>query len=269
MPYDKEGRREEAIRYYRAIWISDVHLGFRGCQAERLQDFLAASHSPVLYLVGDIVDLWAMRKSKYWPEQHTEVIRLLLDKAQQGTEVIYIPGNHDDAFRRQVGLTLGHVMVRMNMVHVGADGRRFLVLHGDEYDAVVQGSPFVAFLGMRIYNMLLRLNPLVNRLRRLFGYGYWSLSAYLKHKVKNAVKFLSDYQKGMVQEARRQGLDGVICGHIHHAELCTVSGLVYGNCGDWVESCTALVEHADGTMELLRWAEQAPFPASQPSTHSA
>lgn len=243
---------------YRSIFLSDLHLGFRGCQARFILDFLQATQCRQLYLVGDIIDLWAMKGGVYWPESHNQVVREILEKARCGTEVIYIPGNHDGLFRGHLDVRFGHVVVRDEVVHTTADGRRFLVLHGDQFDAVVQHSPWLARLGSRAYDNLLALNRHLSRVRSLFGLGYWSLAGYLKHKVKNAVSYIGRYEDAVANEAARRGLDGLICGHIHHAELREIDGATYCNCGDWVESCTALVEHHDGRLELLRWTEALP-----------
>jgi UDP-2,3-diacylglucosamine pyrophosphatase LpxH len=246
---------EFPIRRYRSIWISDVHLGTRGCQAALLLDFLEHTDSALLYLVGDIIDAWQLRKNWYWPERHNEVLRLVLRKARQGTRVVYIPGNHDEFFRDYVQLSLGGVTLVQDAVHVPADERRFLVIHGDAFDAVVTTARWLAHLGDAAYQLALRVNTVFNYARRRLGYPYWSLAAYLKHKVKNTVSFLSRFEHAVVEAARRQRLDGVICGHIHHAELREIDGVLYANDGDWVESCSALVEHDSGELELVRWAE--------------
>jgi UDP-2,3-diacylglucosamine pyrophosphatase LpxH len=244
-----------ALFRYRAIWISDIHLGTRGCNAELLLDFLRSTESDYLYLVGDIVDIWRMRRSWYWQQTHNDVIQKLLRKARKGTRVIYVPGNHDESFRDFVGHRFGRVVVLSEAVHTTLDGRRFLVLHGDQFDGIVKYAKWLAFVGDRAYNAALSMNLWFNIARRRLGFGYWSLSAYLKHKVKNAVEYISNYEHAVVAEARRRGVDGVICGHIHTAEIRDFDGIVYCNDGDWVESCTALVEHMDGTFEILRWAE--------------
>ncbi|MBK5966287.1 UDP-2,3-diacylglucosamine hydrolase [Thiocystis minor] len=243
---------------YRSIFISDVHLGFRGCQARFVLDFLQATQCRQLYLVGDIVDIWAMKNGLYWPDSHNQVVREILDKARQGTEVIYLPGNHDDLFRNHLGARVGEVTVRDEVVHTTADGRRFLVLHGDKFDGVVQHSLWLAKLGSRAYDNLLALNGLLSRVRSLFGLKYWSLAGYLKHKIKNAVSYIGNFEQALAREAERRELDGMICGHIHHAEMRDIASVSYCNCGDWVESCTALVEHHDGRLELLRWTDAYP-----------
>lgn len=241
---------------YRAIWISDVHLGFWGCRAEFLLDFLHSVEADYLYLVGDIIDIWQMeKKGLFWPQAHNNVIRTILGKAKRGTKVIYVPGNHDEVIRDYCGMDFGDVAIRREAVHTTADGRRLLILHGDEFDSVVKCSRFLAMLGSRAYDWLLYANRWVNAFRRRFGFPYWSLAAYLKHKVKNAVNFISDFEEGVAREVRKRGLDGVVCGHIHRAEIRTIDGVLYCNDGDWVESCTALVEHHDGTLGLMHWTD--------------
>ena len=243
---------------YRSIFISDIHLGFRGCQADYLLDFLRSTDSRRLYLVGDIVDLWAMQGGVYWPETHNAIVREVLDKARQGTEVIYVPGNHDELLRGHLGADFGNVAVRDEVVHTTASGQRFLVLHGDRFDSVVQSGLWLAKLGSRAYDHLLALNGLVSRVRRFFGLRYWSLAGYLKQRVKNAVNYLGNFEEAVAMEAARRKVDGMICGHIHHAEVRQIGGVLYANCGDWVESCTALVEHHDGRLELMRWTDALP-----------
>ncbi len=240
---------------YRAIWISDIHLGTKGCNAEMLLDFLRRTECQYLYLVGDIFDLWRMKKTWYWRQAHNDVVQKLLRKARKGTRVIYIPGNHDEHFRDFAGHRFGRVVVLKEAFHKTADGRRFLVIHGDQFDGIVKYARWLAILGDTAYNLALKVNTGFNTVRRKLGFSYWSLSAYLKHKVKNAVEYISNYEHAVVAEARRRNADGVICGHIHTAEIRTIDGIVYCNDGDWVESCTALVEHDDGRLEILRWAD--------------
>ena len=244
-----------APRRYRSIWISDIHLGARGCKADFLLDFLRHSESDYLYLVGDVVDGWRLRRSWYWVQSYNDVIQKVLRKARKGTRVYYVPGNHDDWLRDYVEHQFGGVMLVKEALHVTADGRRLLVIHGDEFDGVVRYARWVALLGDWAYAVAIRLNHLFNLLRRRLGYPYWSLSAYLKFKVKNAVLFVSDFAATVAAEARRRRVDGVVCGHIHHAEMREIDGVLYCNDGDWVESCTALVEHHDGRLEILRWVE--------------
>ena len=239
----------------RSIFISDVHLGFKGCRAEFLLDFLRRVECQQLYLVGDIIDVWSLTRSFYWPQAHNDVIRTILGKAKHGTRVVYVPGNHDRPFRDHDGLVLGNVEIHREILHETADGRRFLVLHGDEFDAIVQASPLLESLGSTAYSAALRLNRYVNAVRRLFGYPYFSVAAFLKHKVKNAVKYIANFERALAVEARRRGVDGVICGHIHRAEISEIDGITYCNDGDWVESCTALVEDFQGRLSLLRWTE--------------
>jgi UDP-2,3-diacylglucosamine pyrophosphatase LpxH len=239
----------------RSVFISDVHLGFKGCQAPYLLDFLRRVECERIYLVGDIVDLWALTKAFYWPQAHNDVIRTLLGKAKHGTQVVYVPGNHDRPFRDHDGLVLGNVAILREAIHEAADGRRYLVLHGDEFDSIVRASPLLESIGASAYAMALRLNRYVNAVRLRLGYPYWSLAAFLKHKVKNAVKYIASFERALAVEARRRGVDGVICGHIHRAEISDIDGIVYCNDGDWVESCTALVEDFAGRLSLLRWTE--------------
>jgi UDP-2,3-diacylglucosamine pyrophosphatase LpxH len=239
----------------RTVFISDVHLGFKGCQAQYLLDFLRSVECQSIYLVGDIIDLWALSKSFYWPQAHNDVIRTVLGKAKHGTRVIYIPGNHDRVFRDHDGLVLGNVEIRREAIHQTADGRRFLVLHGDEFDSIVRASPLLESIGSHAYAAALTLNRYVNSIRSRFGFPYWSLAAFLKHKVKNAVTYIASFEKALAAEARRQQVHGVICGHIHRAEITEIDGITYCNDGDWVESCTTLVEDFDGRLSLLRWTE--------------
>ena len=245
-----------ARRRYRTIWISDVHLGTRGCNAAMLIDFLDNVDSETLYLAGDILDGWRMKKRWYWPSLHNDIVWRVLKRAKRGTRIVYIPGNHDEMFRQFAGLNFGGVEIRRHAIHETADGRRLLVLHGDEFDAVVLAHRWLAFLGDAAYEWLMRANVVVNHIRQWLGLPYWSLSKHAKHKVKNAVEFISRYEVLVAHEARMQGVDGVVCGHIHTAEHRRIDGMDYYNDGDWVESCTALVEHFDGRMEILHWADE-------------
>lgn len=244
------------MHHYRAIWISDVHLGTRGCKAEFLLDFLKNTESDTLYLVGDMIDGWRLRRSWYWPQSHNDVVQKLLRKARKGTKVIFVPGNHDEFARGYLDFAFGEVAVLPEAVHETADGRRLLVMHGDQFDGVVQYAKWLAHLGDHAYTFALTVNQWFNAIRRLLGYEYWSLSAYLKNKVKNAVQFIGNFEQAMAEVAKHRGVDGVVCGHIHHAELRQIGSVWYANDGDWVESCTALVEHHDGRLEILRWTEQ-------------
>ncbi len=245
-----------STRRYRSIFISDIHLGTRGCKAEQLLEFLETHDCDQLYLVGDIVDGWRLKRSWYWPEAHNRVMQKFLAMARAGTRVIYIPGNHDEVARDYHRLTIGDVMILRDAVFETADGRRFLVIHGDEFDGVVKYAKWLAHLGDAAYNLALALNNWFNLARRRLGYPYWSLSAYLKRKVKNAVEYIDNFEEALSEEARRRGLDGVICGHIHHAQIRDLDGITYCNDGDWVESCTALVEDRSGRLSILDWTEE-------------
>ena len=259
-------RATHSRRQYRTIWISDVHLGTRGCNAEMLIDFLDHVDSEKMYLVGDIIDGWRLKKKFYWPAAHNDVVWRLLKRAKRGAEVIYIPGNHDEVVRQFCGLDFGGVAIRRNAIHETADGRKLLVLHGDEFDAITLSHRWLAHVGDVAYETMMGLNRLVNRWRRFWNLPYWSLSKHAKAKVKNAVEFISHYEDVVAQAAAHRGVDGVVCGHIHTAEYREIPGIQYYNDGDWVEGCTALVEHFDGRMEVLHWADeiegrqaQAPF----------
>lgn len=240
---------------FRSIFISDVHLGTRGCKADFLLDFLKNTDSEFLYLVGDIFDGWRLKKTWFWPQTHNDVIQKMLRKARKGTKVFFVPGNHDEFAREYVDNEFGRVEVKKELIHTSANGRRFLVMHGDEADGVMLYARWLAVLGDYAYVTALTINHWLNLVRRKLNLPYWSLSAYLKHKVKNAVQFMSNYEQAMVDIAKRRGANGVICGHIHHASMKEIDGILYCNDGDWVESCTALVEHYDGRMEILTWTD--------------
>lgn len=241
------------IFHYRTIWISDVHLGTKSCQAALLLDFIKHNESDTLFLVGDIVDGWRLKGAWYWPQDHNDVVQKILRKARKGTRVVYIPGNHDEFARGFVDHRFGGIEINQTAMHSLADGRMLLIMHGDELDAVVQSAKWLAFLGDRAYRAAIMLNTYYNWARRLMGFGYWSLSAYLKYKVKNAVAHIGKFEASIADYARKHGADGVVCGHIHHPEMRDIDGILYANDGDWVESCTALVEHHDGRLELVRW----------------
>ena len=241
---------------YRTIFVSDAHLGTAGSNAALLLDFLKRHECETLYLVGDIVDGWQLRKGWYWPQAHNDVVRAVLKMAKHGTRVIYVPGNHDEHFRDYVGLEFGGIELLADDIHVTADGRRLMVIHGDQFDNVVLYHKWIAFLGDGAYTLLLKSNGWVNRLRRLCGLPYWSLAAHMKKRVKNAVQFISRFEEVVVHAAAERGVDGVVCGHIHSAEIRRIGDVTYYNDGDWVESCTALVEHGDGRMEIIDWAER-------------
>ncbi|GLT01766.1 UDP-2,3-diacylglucosamine hydrolase [Sphingobium jiangsuense] len=240
---------------YRTVWISDLHLGTAGCNAAMLLDFLRSIECETLYLVGDIIDGWRLRKGWYWPDSHNEVIRRILKMAHRGTRVVYITGNHDEILRDYAGLGFGGIDLRNEAIHVTADGRRLFVIHGDAFDGVVLYARWLAFLGDQAYYLLLKANRVFNRVRKAMGMPYWSLSAYLKRRVKNAVHYVCSFEEAVAHEAAGRGVDGVVCGHIHSAEIREIGDIVYYNDGDWVESCTALTEDAQGRMAILDWAE--------------
>ena len=252
MDEDHDGRLR-----FRSIWISDLHLGSSACQATRLLDFLRCTESKHLYLVGDIVDGWQLRRRWFWPQAHNDVVQKVLRKVRKGTAVTYICGNHD-AFARHFGeISFGGIELRDEVIHVTADGRQLLVLHGDLFDGVVQYARWIAFVGDRLYLLALHINRWFNAVRARLGFPYWSLSQFLKHKVKNAVSYISDFETAVAQEARRRGVDGVVCGHIHKAEIRSIDGVLYCNDGDWVESLTALVEDDGGALSIVHWKEIA------------
>ena len=238
----------------RSVFISDLHLGTRACQADRLIDFLREHPSEYLYLIGDVIDFWAMSRSIQWSPAHNTVVQKILRRARHGNHVMLIPGNHDEALREYAGVSFGNIAVESNWTHHAADGRRYLLLHGDEFDQVTRHHRWVALLGDMAYEFLLRLGAVLSRTRRLLGIsGYWSLAGYAKRKVKKAVNFISDFESSVAHAVRQKELDGVICGHIHWAEIREVDQILYMNCGDWVDSCTAIVEHLDGRMEVIHW----------------
>ena len=240
---------------YRTLFISDVHLGTRSCQAEMLIDFLRLHDADTIYLVGDIVDFWRIKRGAVWPQSHNDVIQKLLRKVRKGTRVVFIPGNHDDGLRQYCGTTFGGIEIERQAIHTTADGRRYLVIHGDEFDVVVHYAKWLAFLGDRGYEFALAVNTPLNWVRRRMGYDYWSLSAYLKQRVKGAVNFIGDFEKSLAAEAARRKADGVICGHIHRAQSRQIEGVHYINTGDWVESCTAVLERHDGQFEHVCWLD--------------
>jgi UDP-2,3-diacylglucosamine pyrophosphatase LpxH len=238
---------------YRAIWISDVHLGTSGCKAEFLLDFLKWNESRYLYLVGDIIDGWQLRKSWYWRQSHNDVVQKILRKARKGTQVVYVAGNHDEVIRQFAGLCLGEIRIVDETSHRLLDGRNLWVTHGDLFDGVIRHAKWLAYLGDTLYTLALKLNHHLNQLRHRFGFSYWSLSQYLKHRVKNAVSFISDFEENLTFEARRRGYDGVVCGHIHKPEIREIDGTLYCNDGDWVESLSALVETNTGELRIVHW----------------
>ena len=261
---------EPTPRHYRALFLSDVHLGTRGCQAHLLLDFLRHHDAETVYLVGDIVDGWRLRRSWYWPQDHNDVVQKLLRKGRKGARIVYVPGNHDEFLRNYIGTHFGGVEVFEDFVHESATGEKFLVIHGDQFDIVVRHAKWLAFFGDWAYVTALGVNTWVNLFRRRLGFSYWSLSAWAKMKVKNAVNFIGAFQEALVGEAERRGVDGVICGHIHHARYIDEGPIKYINTGDWVESCTAVVEHHDGTFEIISWPTSvAKEPTIEPVLHKA
>jgi UDP-2,3-diacylglucosamine pyrophosphatase LpxH len=240
---------------FRAIWLSDVHLGTTGCQADRLLEFLRNTESETLYLVGDIIDGWQLKRRWYWEQAHNDVVQTVLKKAKKGTEVIFVPGNHDEAIRQFIGLDFGGIRVRDELVHTTAQGKRMLVLHGDRFDGVITCAKWLAYVGDGLYTVILKFNQWFNSWRARAGLPYWSLSQYLKLKVKNAVNYISSFEQALAAEAKKKGLDGVICGHIHKPEIRDIDGITYCNDGDWVESLSALVEEQSGELRLVTWQD--------------
>lgn len=243
------------MAHYRSIWISDVHLGTLGCKADLLLNFLKDNESDNLYLVGDIIDFWRLKSKVYWPQAHNDVVQKLLRKARKGTRVVYIPGNHDEIMRDFAPTNFGAIEIVNEATHQTADGRKFLVIHGDDFDGITRYAKWLAVAGDIGYNALLAANRWFNYGRRKMGMGYWSLSAFVKHKVKKAAQFVDDFERNIAKEVKDRGLDGVVCGHIHHAEIREIDGILYCNDGDWVESCTVLVEENDGTLKVIQWAQ--------------
>ncbi|MDP4538033.1 UDP-2,3-diacylglucosamine diphosphatase [Qipengyuania sp. DY56-A-20] len=243
-------------RKFRTIWISDIHLGTKGCNAAMLIDFLDHTDSETMYLVGDIIDGWRLKKKFYWPPEHNDIVWRVLKRARRGTRIVYIPGNHDEMVRPFCGMNFGGVEIKRADVHTTADERRLLVLHGDEFDTIMLAHRWLAFVGDALYHVMMGLNGWVNAIRNGLGLPYWSLSKAAKHKVKNAVEFISKYEEVVARAASERGVDGVVCGHIHTAEMRDFDGIAYYNDGDWVEGCNALVEHFDGTMEILHWPDE-------------
>ena len=244
---------------YRSIFVSDVHLGTKDCKAGQLNNFLKHNSCDTLYLVGDIIDAWKIQQNKWrWKQSHTNVVRRVLGHAKRGTRVVFIAGNHDEFLRPMIpyGFSFGLVEIHNQIEHIGADGKHYLVVHGDLFDGITRLAPWIAFLGDKAYDFVLELNNKFNWIRRRMGFGYWSLSRYLKYKVKKAVDFVFKFEENLANYCKKRGFDGVICGHIHHAEIKEINGVTYMNDGDWVESCTALVEHHDGRWEIITWIKE-------------
>lgn len=242
---------------YRSIFLSDIHLGTKDAQAEYLLDFLRSTESQYLYLVGDIIDLWKLKSGWYWPQLKNNIVQLVMHKAAHGTTVIYIPGNHDELLRDYVGSFFNGIHIQGEAIHTTVTGKRLLLLHGDEFDSIVVNSKWLAHLGSWAYDWLLWVNRYFNVLRRRLGFPYWSLSAYLKHRVKNAVNFISSFEEALAREASRRRVDGLVCGHIHKASIVELHGVLYINCGDWVESCSAIVEDFSGELNIVRWGQDS------------
>ena len=241
------------MKSYKTVFISDVHLGTKMSRAEKLLDFFKTFECEKMYLVGDIVDGWAMNRSKYWPQSHNDVVQKLLRRARKGTEIVYVPGNHDEFMRDFCDFEFGHIILSKESVHVGVDGKLYLVTHGDQFDVVIGHAKWLSKIGSWAYDVSIVINIYLNKIRKLFGMPYWSLSSYLKQTVKESVNFIGDYETTLSNYVKGKKLDGIICGHIHHANISNISGIKYMNCGDWVESCTALVEHYNGTFEIIKW----------------
>lgn len=241
-------------RVCRALFLSDLHLGTKGAQAERVLDFLNRVEADAIYLVGDIIDGWRLRRKWFWPQSHNDVAQAILRRARDGVRIVYLPGNHDEVMRDFFGIHFGGIEVIDEVVHEAADGKRYLVIHGDQFDMVVRHARWLAFLGDIGYRTAMWANVYVNLVRRRLGFSYWSLSAWLKGRVKTAVNYVGEFEKALVDAANQAGADGVICGHIHTAAMADMDGTAYVNTGDWVESCTAVIENADGTFEIVDWA---------------
>jgi UDP-2,3-diacylglucosamine pyrophosphatase LpxH len=251
-----EFRETDTVRYFRTAWISDVHLGTRGSNAAALLEFLRDHEVSTLYIVGDLIDAWQLRRGIYWPQQHNDVIQKILRKSRKGTRIIYIPGNHDDLLGKFYGV-YGNIQIQKHAIHRLADGRRMLVIHGHELDTIVQNVKWLAFAGDVGYQVLLSLNPAINFIRRRFGLGYWSVSAYVKKRVKDAVSFIGKFESAVVRYAEKYSVDAVLCGHIHSVSIRRFGGVTYYNCGDWVETCSALVEREDGVIEAVNYYPSA------------
>jgi UDP-2,3-diacylglucosamine pyrophosphatase LpxH len=253
--------------HVRTAFISDIHLGSRDCRADLLLDFLRTVHADELILIGDILDISSMRRSVYWTQAHTDVLRVLLGCSRHGTRVIYVPGNHDASFRDLCPSIFGQLQIEREYVHQTADGLRLLVTHGDEFDGAVQCSRWLASLGSGLYDFILALNRAVNGLRRLRGRGYWSLAGFLKARIGNAVEYVGRFEAAAAAAARDRGFDGIVCGHIHRPQLEQRGGILYGNDGDWVDSCSAIIERRGGALELWHWADVDSLPAAASASH--
>lgn len=252
------------VRRFKSIWISDLHMGTRPCKAEFLLDFFRYHESEKLYLLGDFVDGWRLPRSWYWSQSYNDIIQKILRKARKGTEVIYIPGNHDEGFRTFIGMQFGSIRVEREVIHTTPNGRRLLVIHGDPFDQVVKYARWLAYVGDQAYTLLMRLNDYHHGIRKRLNLPYWSLSRYVKTRVKRAIHYIERYEQACIDHARQQGLDGIVCGHIHFPACREEDGVIYANSGDWVEHCSALVEHQDGQLEVIRWPFVVPSAAKAP-----
>lgn len=243
-------------KHYKTVWISDVHLGTLGCQAKRLQKFLKSITCENLFLVGDIVDFWALKRGSKWTSDHNAVVQQIIKMSRKGTKVIYIPGNHDEAFREYIGVNAGNIELHHQYVYTTNNNIKMLIVHGDEFDVVTRYYKFIAIIGDIGYHILLHTNTWFNKFRSLFGLNYWSLSAYIKRNVKQAVNFIGNFEQNVVKHAKEQNVNAVLCGHIHHAEIKNIDDILYLNCGDWVESLTAIGELPDGTLTIIYWNDE-------------
>ena len=243
----------ETTRHVRALFISDVHLGSRACKAEQLLDFLRHHDADTIYLVGDIVDGWQLRSGWHWPQAHNDVIQKLLRKARKGTRLIYVPGNHDEFLRDYFGTHFGGVVVTEQATHVAADGRRYVVMHGDQFDGRIKRARRFAAFGDHVRMLLQAANTVVNVVRHGLSLPRWSLSQWAKYKVKDVLNYVQSFEEALAAEATRRQAEGVICGHVHQASIRDFPAARYINCGDWVESCSAAVEHFDGRLEIVSW----------------
>lgn len=251
--------------HHRALFLSDIHLGTKGCQAELLLSFLKQHEAEYIYLIGDIFDGWRLRKGWYWPQSHNDVVQKILRKARKGSKIIYIPGNHDEVMRSYFGTHFGGIEVKESDIFEGVTGKKFLIIHGDQFDVVIKNAKWLAHVGDWAYETVLGLSALLNKFRSLWGGQYWSLSRWAKYKVKSAVNFIGDYEDILSSEAKKHGADGIICGHIHHPTIKQINNVSYLNTGDWVESCTAIVENFDGEFELIYWAHENKEPSENTS----
>jgi UDP-2,3-diacylglucosamine pyrophosphatase LpxH len=244
------------MKSYKTVFISDIHLGARMSQADQLLDFFKTFECEKMYLVGDIIDCWAMRGKSYWPQHHNDVVQKILRRARKGTEIIYIPGNHDEFMREYCDAEFGHILLQREAVHVGVDGKIYYVTHGDQFDVVTTNAKWLAHLGSWAYDVSILISLGLNKIRHNLGMSYWSLSSYLKQTVKESVNFIGNYEETLSDYVNKKGYDGIICGHIHHANIRKIGNITYINCGDWVESMTAIVEHHDGRFELIEWKKK-------------